>query len=50
MPRQRCVLKGQPGFKWGKHGKCYIYKKGNRKSRQQAKKKAFLQGLAMGEK
>jgi hypothetical protein len=49
MPVKSCSENGNPGFKWGDSGKCYIYEKGNPKSMGEAKRKATIQGLATGE-
>lgn len=47
MPVQRCQKDGKPGFKWGKQGFCYVYKKGSDQSRDAARKKAAAQGRAI---
>ena len=49
MPVNPCSENGQPGFKWGDSGKCYIYERGNADSMGEAKRKATIQGLATGE-
>jgi hypothetical protein len=49
MPVNPCSDNGQPGFKWGDSGKCYIYERGNAESMGEAKRKATVQGLATGE-
>jgi hypothetical protein len=49
MPVNPCSDNGQPGFKWGDSGKCYIYERGNAKSMGEAKRKATVQGIATGE-
>ena len=49
MPVNSCSENGNPGFKWGDSGKCYIYEKNNPKSMGEAKRKATIQGLATGE-
>jgi hypothetical protein len=41
MPVKKCILGGEPGYKWGDQGKCYIGK--------DAKEKAYNQGIAIGE-
>lgn len=46
MPVQRCVLEGRPGFRWGKHGKCYTYVPSGKAGRDRARKKAVKQGRA----
>ena len=49
MPVNPCSDNGQPGFKWGDSGKCYIYERGNAESMGEAKRKATVQGIATGE-
>jgi hypothetical protein len=49
MPIQSCSDGDKPGYKWGDRGKCYIYNSGDKKSEGQAKRKAYLQGIAIGE-
>lgn len=49
MPVNPCSENGQPGFKWGESGKCYLYTRGNAESMGEAKKKATIQGIATGE-
>jgi len=49
MPVNQCSENGQPGFKWGDSGKCYLYERGNAESMGEAKRKATIQGLATGE-
>jgi hypothetical protein len=49
MPVNPCSNNGQPGFKWGDSGKCYIYERGNAESMGEAKRKATVQGIATGE-
>ena len=49
MPVKSCSENGKPGFKWGDSGKCYLYEKGNPKSIGEAKRKATVQGIAIGE-
>ena len=49
MPVNPCSENGQPGFKWGDSGKCYLYERGNSNSMGEAKRKATIQGLATGE-
>ncbi|MCK5609872.1 minor capsid protein [Candidatus Pacearchaeota archaeon] len=48
MPVTQCTLNGHPGFKWGKSGKCYTYDPSSKTSKNRAKKKAILQGVAVG--
>lgn len=49
MPVNPCSENGQPGFKWGEQGKCYLYTPGDKKSIGEAKRKATIQGIATGE-
>lgn len=49
MPAKRCSSNGSPGWKWGDAGKCYTYTDGDSTSEGNAKKKAYVQGYAMGE-
>lgn len=49
MPLQRCQDDGQPGWKWGDAGKCYVYTSGDDESEMAARKKAMKQAAAMGE-
>jgi hypothetical protein len=49
MPVNPCSENGNPGFKWGDSGKCYIYTRGDLESMGEAKRKATIQGLATGE-
>lgn len=49
MPVNPCSENGQPGFKWGDSGKCYLYTRGDAKSMGEAKRKATVQGIATGE-
>lgn len=49
MPIKSCSINNQPGYKWGDSGKCYTYTAGDEKSAGEAKRKATLQGVAMGE-
>lgn len=46
MPVQRCQSGGKPGWKWGKHGRCYTYKRGDSAGSASAKAKAVKQGRA----
>ena len=48
MPVMSCMMDGMPGFKYGESGHCYTYTKGNEKAMGRAKRKALLQGVAMG--
>ena len=47
MPVKRCQKDNKPGYKWGDKGKCYTYKKGNKKEEEIAKEKAKRQGRAI---
>ena len=49
MPIKSCQSENKPGFKWGDQGKCYTYTPRNEGSIENAKKKARLQGLAIGD-
>lgn len=49
MPVKSCSENGGPGYKWGDEGVCYTYPKGNLAQKNKAKRKAFYQGLAIGE-
>ena len=49
MPVQSCSDNAKPGYKWGEQGVCYTYSKGNLSQKKRAKRRAFYQGLAMGE-
>ena len=49
MPVKSCQLNDKPGYKWGDQGKCYTYNPNNEGSKNNAKKKAILQGVAIGE-
>lgn len=49
MPVNSCSDNGQPGYKWGDGGKCYIYNPKDEKSKVSAKKKALAQGIAIGD-
>ncbi len=50
MPVHRTTVNGKPAYQWGKSGKKYPYTPGNSKSRENAKKKAIKQGVAVGYK
>ena len=39
---------GKPGYKWGSSGKCYTYTPGDNNGKQNAKKKAMKQAVAIG--
>jgi len=46
MPINSCFENGKPGYRWGERGKCYTYTANDKKSMQEAKNKANLQGVA----
>lgn len=37
MPLLRCQVNGKVGWKYGKHGKCYVGKNGKKRAIQQMK-------------
>lgn len=49
MPVKNCKIDGKSGYKWGNQGKCYPYTPNNETSRNNAKKKAIAQGIAIGD-
>lgn len=49
MSLKRCQRIGKTGYKWGDEGKCYVYKAGDKTSRERAKRKAESQGRAIEE-
>jgi hypothetical protein len=49
MPVKDCQENNQSGYKWGDEGKCYTYSPNNEGSKRNAKKKALIQGLAIGD-
>ncbi|MEY4332939.1 MAG: hypothetical protein RLZZ196_1677 [Bacteroidota bacterium] len=49
MPVQECKENNKPGYKWGEEGKCYTYSPDNETEKKNAKKKALIQGLAIGD-
>jgi hypothetical protein len=49
MPVTRCQINNNPGYKWGKQGKCYEYTPGDEESIKESKKKAIAQGVASGD-
>lgn len=49
MPIKSCEENGKPGYKWGDSGKCYTYTSKDEIERNKAKKKAIVQGIAIGE-
>jgi hypothetical protein len=51
VPVERCQKDGKPGYRWGGPDagtKCYTYTAGDEASRKKAKRKAYLQGAAIG--
>lgn len=48
MPVQACSLDGKPGFRWGTSGKVYQYTPGDEAGAAEAKRKAYVQGYAIG--
>lgn len=46
MPVKACTSNGKPGWQWGGKGKCYTYKKGDKKGSARAKSRAGRQGAA----
>jgi hypothetical protein len=49
MPVKECQSENKPGFKYGDSGKCYTYDPKNIGQKNNAKKSAILQGIAIGE-
>jgi hypothetical protein len=49
MPITSCQSDKDPGFKWGDAGKCYTYNPKNEGSKNNARKKALAQGIAIGD-
>lgn len=49
MPISNCQINNEPGYKWGKSGKCYAYDPSSDSSKEDAKKKAIAQGVAIGD-
>ena len=47
MPVQECMIDGKPAYRWGDSGKAYTYTPGNESSRKEAKRKAYIQGVAV---
>lgn len=48
MPVKNCEDNKKPGYKWGDEGKCYTYDPNNEKEKKEAKRKAIIQGIAIG--
>lgn len=49
MPVNSCSDNGNPGYKWGDGGKCYVYNPKSEASKKEARKKAVAQGIAIGD-
>jgi hypothetical protein len=49
MPVKICEENNKPGWKWGDEGKCYTYDPRSEIGSNNAKKKAIVQGIAIGE-
>lgn len=49
MPVRQCQINRNPGFKWGQEGKCYEYDPTDAGSKEEAKKSAISQGVAIGD-
>lgn len=47
MEIKRCQRNNKPGFKAGDTGECFVYKTGNKKSRDKAKRLAEEQARAI---
>ena len=47
MPVQACEEDGKPGFSYGPEGKCYTYTPDDVEGREEAKRKAHMQGVAI---
>jgi len=47
MPIQECEVDGQPGFQYGPEGKCYLYAAGDDAQRREARRQAYMQGIAI---
>lgn len=50
MPVKDCTSNGKPGYKAGEEGFCYTYTPGNEQSRKEAKRKAYLQYVAIAKR
>jgi len=46
-PIMQCSVAGDPGWKWGQDGKCYVYKPGDEAGSKRAKAAAQRQALAV---
>ena len=49
MPIKSCQINNERGYKWGDRGKCYAYDPSSDISKENAKKKAIAQGVAIGD-
>lgn len=49
MPVKSCQINNEKGYKWGDAGKCYAYDPSSEESKNDAKKKAIAQGVAIGD-
>lgn len=49
MPIKSCQENNKSGYKWGDAGKCYTYADKNEASKNNARKKALAQGIAIGD-
>lgn len=49
MPITNCQINNNPGYKWGKSGKCYEYNPNDEASKSDSKRKAIAQGVAVGD-
>lgn len=47
MPAQRCRANGRRGWKWGRTGKCYTYRTGDKAGSKRAMALARKQGFAI---
>ena len=46
MPTEHCRENGSPGWRYGKSGKCSLYRRGDLKASKEAKRNAEEQGRA----
>jgi len=49
MPVMECTVGDKKGYKYGESGHCYTYESDSEESRKSAKRKAIIQGIAIGE-
>ena len=49
MPVRTCTENGKPGYRCGDAGRCYTYSSGDEAGRKEAKRKAAVQCVAIGE-